>query len=314
MSASAAAVGVVIDRVLGEPPTRWHPVVWFARVMNSIEERCWADGRCRGVGYTAVGVAVGVVPAMVLRRVVGASIATAAMSGAAIAGAMLEREARGVGDALLADDLDGARMAVARLVGRRTDALDVSEVSRAVIETVAENTVDAVTATLFWASVGGSVGALAHRAINTMDAMVGHRTDRHERFGWASARLDDAVNWLPARLTGAAVVVAAPLRAADVWRTVRNDAGKHPSPNGGVVEAAFAAALDIRLGGTNVYDGVAEDRGELGDGRPPVATDIVRAVVLARRVTWVFVVGGILVERGVRWARGASLGRGRRRE
>ncbi|MEP4648736.1 MAG: adenosylcobinamide-phosphate synthase CbiB, partial [Ilumatobacter sp.] len=244
----------------------------------------------------------------------GAPVATALASGAAIAGAMLEREACRVGAALQGDDLDVARRAVARLVGRRTDMLDATEVTRAVIETVAENTVDAVTATLFWATVGGSPGALVHRAVNTMDAMVGHRTDRHERFGWASARLDDAMNWLPARLTVAAVVIAAPSRATDVWRTVRRDAGKHPSPNGGVVEAAFAASLGVRLGGTNVYEGVAEDRGELGDGRAPVAHDVGRAVALARRVTLVFAVGGIVAERGVRRARGASLGRSRRRD
>ncbi len=314
MTAPAAAVGVVLDRVLGEPPTRWHPVVGFAGVMNAFEARWWADDRRRGLAHAAVGTALGAVPAMVLRRVVGASVATAATSGAAIAGAMLEREARGVGDALLADDLDGARRALAGLVGRRTDELDVSDVARAVIETVAENTVDAVTATLFWASVGGSVGALVHRAINTMDAMVGHRTARHERFGWASARLDDAVNWIPARLTVAAVMIASPSRAADVWRTVRRDAAKHPSPNGGVVEAAFAASLGLRLGGTNVYDGVAEDRGLLGDGRPPVARDIARSVTLARRVTWVFVVVGVVVERGVRRAASGSLGRDRRRD
>lgn len=305
MSAVVAGAGVVIDRVLGEPPVRWHPVAWFGTAMNSIEARCWADDRRRGVGYAAVGVVIGVVPAVMLRRVVGSSIATVAASSLAIAGAMLEREARGVGEVLVADDLDGARRSVGRLVGRTTDTLDAFDISRAVIETVAENTVDAVTATLFWASFGGSAGALAHRAINTMDAMVGHRTERHERFGWASARLDDAVNWIPARLTVVAVVVAAPSRAAEVWRTVRRDAGRHPSPNGGVIEAAFAASLGVRLGGANVYDGVTEDRGELGDGRPPTVHDIDRAISLARRVTWVFVIGGVVAERGFRWARDA---------
>ncbi len=293
--ALAASAGFALDRMLGEPPVRWHPVAWFGSGMTALESRWYADDRVRGVVYAAAGVAASVLPALGMRRVLGAPAAAAVASGLAIAGAMLEREALGVAGALHANDLDAARRSLGGLVGRATDQLDATDISRAVVETVAENTVDAVTATLFWASVGGAPGALAHRAINTMDAMVGHRNERHARFGFASARLDDVVNWLPARLSALAVAVVVPSRAAEVWRAVRHDAGAHPSPNGGVIEAAFAAALGVRLGGTNVYGDVLEDRGVLGRGRAPMPSDIDRATTLARRVGCVVAAGCCLV-------------------
>lgn len=197
------------------------------------------------------------------------------------------------------------------LVGRRTDDLGESEISRATIESLAENTVDAVTATVLWAGVGGATGAATHRCINTMDAMVGHRNERFERFGWAPARLDDLANWLPARLTAMAVMVVRPRRARDVMRTVRRDAPQHPSPNGGIVEAAFAAALGLQLGGSNEYDGDVDDRGLLGNGARPIGADIERTVALARHVTAVTLamttathaIVGLLVRRRARGQR-----------
>jgi len=306
VTAIAAGVGVVADRLFGEPPTRWHPVAWFGSTMNAIESRCWTDDRRYGIGYTAIGVAIGVAPAVVLRRIVGSSSATVIASGIAIAGAMLEREALGVADAMIVNDVNGARRLLGRLVGRSTESLDETEIARAVIETVAENTVDAVTASIFWAWVAGAPGVLAHRAINTMDAMIGHRSARFERFGWASARLDDAANWIPARLTAVVVAVASPARAVDVWRTVRRDAGQHPSPNGGVIESAFAASLGVRLGGTNVYGDMVEFRGQLGTGRAATAHDVGRAVGLARRVVGGFVIGGIFADMCVRRVRRTS--------
>jgi adenosylcobinamide-phosphate synthase len=308
VTALAASAGLVLDRLLGEPPTRWHPVAWFGTTMNAVETRWWVNDRRRGVAYAATGIAVGLAPALLLRRVVGPPIATIVASGLTIAAAMLEREAHAVAHHLAADDIASARTQVGRLVGRTTGDLETTEVSRAVIETVAENTVDAVTATVFWATVAGAPGALMHRSINTMDAMVGHRSERHQRFGWASARLDDFSNWAPARLTALAVIVAAPNRAGAIVRTVRRDAHRHPSPNGGVVEAAFAAALGVRLGGTNVYGDVVDDRGILGDGRPPIPTDIERATALAQRAAIVFAVGCTTAELVVsRWARHARI-------
>jgi adenosylcobinamide-phosphate synthase len=149
---------------------------------------------------------------------------------------------------------------------------------------VAENTVDAVVAPLFWSAVAGSPGVLVYRALNTLDAMVGHRSPRYERFGWASARGDDVANWVPARVTALLVGMVRPRRAGAVWAAVRHQAPDHPSPNAGVAEAAFAAALGIRLGGTNVYGARIEHRPVLGWGGPPRPSDIPEARRLSRDV------------------------------
>jgi adenosylcobinamide-phosphate synthase len=283
---AGAAVGVVIDRIAGEPPPRVHPVVGFGALMTTVERRCYADRRANGVAHAVVGVGCGFAVGLVLNRVLGRAAGTAAAVAAAAAGRMLGDEAHAVADRLRAGDLLGARTQVARLVGRDTSELDAHGVARAVIESVAENTVDAVTAPVVWALIGGAPAVLAHRAINTMDAMVGHRSARYERYGWASARLDDVVNWLPARLTAIAVAACRPRRAAAVLRAVRRDARRHPSPNGGIVEAAFAAALDVRLGGTNRYGDRVERRGVLhAAGALPAAADVGAAVDLSMRVT-----------------------------
>jgi adenosylcobinamide-phosphate synthase len=145
--------------------------------------------------------------------------------------------------------------------------------------------VDAVVAPALWALAFGAPGVLAHRAVNTMDAMVGHHSDRYERYGWAAARLDDGAAWLPARLTAVLVAACRPASASAVWRAVRRDAPAHPSPNSGVAEAAFAAALGLALGGESRYGDRLERRPRLGDGRAPERPDIVRAVALSRDVT-----------------------------
>ena len=166
---------------------------------------------------------------------------------------------------------------------------------------MAENTVDAVVAPLVWAAAAGSGGVLAHRAANTLDAMVGRRDARYECFGWASARLDDAMNWPAARLTAAATAVLAPVAGGspgETWRIVRRDGTAHPSPNGGRAEAAFAGALGLRLGGRNVYAERVEERPLLGDGPAPGPGDIERAVRLSLAVGHVtaalFAVGAAL--------------------
>jgi adenosylcobinamide-phosphate synthase len=234
----------------------------------------------------AVAAAAGEVAAVAAKRLGGhRGVATALTVTVVVGGRSLDGAAVAVRDALAAGDLDAARVLVRSLVGRRTDDLDAAEIVRAVIESVAENTVDAVIAPVLWAWAGGPSAAAAYRAVNTLDAMVGHRSDRYRNFGWASARLDDAVNFVPGR--GAAVLVALvrPARSAAIWRAVRHDAPSHPSPNAGVVEAAFAAALGVRLGGTNIYGDHVEDRVRLGTGAAPSVADIDRARALARDVT-----------------------------
>ena len=211
----------------------------------------------------------------------------------AVAGRMLDAEGVAVGRLLAAGDLDGARRRVRSLVGRTTADIDEAGIARAVVESIAENTTDAVVAPALWAAVGGAPAVLAYRAANTLDAMVGHHTDRYERFGWASARLDDALNLVPARVAAAAVARPSPGRARVVLRAVTVDARRHPSPNSGVIEAAFAASLEIGLGGANRYGDRVEHRGRLGDGPDPTAADIARAVRLRRAVTLI-VGAGIL--------------------
>jgi adenosylcobinamide-phosphate synthase len=191
-----------------------------------------------------------------------------------------------IGDALVREDLDAARAALPSLVGRDPSGLDEKEIARAAVESVAENTVDAIVAPACWAVAAGAPGVLAHRAVDTLDSMVGYRSPRYRRFGWASARADDAMAFVPARVTAALVAAARPQVARTVWQTVRRDAAAHPSPNAGVAEAAFAAALGLRLGGENRYGDQLELRPPMGDGRPPEATDIARAVDLSRHVTW----------------------------
>lgn len=220
---------------------------------------------------------------------------TAAATFAVLGGETLGREAEAVAARLEADDLPGARAQVGRIVGRRTAELSADDVARAAVETVAENTSDAVVAPLWWGGVFGVPGLVAYRAVNTLDAMVGYRSPRYRNFGWAAARVDDLANWIPARLSAALVAVVRPRSAATVWRIVRRDAAQHPSPNAGQVESAFAAALDVRLGGSNTYDGVTEDRGTLGDGAAVRPTDVRRAVRLSRAVGLAGAVVAVLI-------------------
>jgi adenosylcobinamide-phosphate synthase len=293
MNALAAAAGVVADRYLGEPPSPWHPVVWYGTVMTKAEHHLYRDRRSSGVAFTALGMSVGVGAGLVLRRAIGPRAATLAATSICIAGNMLDAEARTIAQFLTTADLPAARARLRSLAGRTATDLDEHEICRAVVESLAENGVDAVAASVFWAAVGGAPAVFAHRAINTVDAMVGHHSDRYENFGWASARLDDVVNFLPARLMAVAVAAVTPAKAKEVWRIVRRDARAHPSPNGGVIEAAFAAALDVRLGGINVYGDTVENRGTLGDGAPADANTVARAIRLRQYATTA-VAGGLV--------------------
>ncbi len=228
---------------------------------------------------------------------------TAVSTWAVLGGKSLAHEAGVMGGLLEAGDVAAARRRLAHLAGRDATHLNVDGLARASVESVAENTSDAVVAPLLWGAVAGVPGLLAYRAVNTLDAMVGHRTSRYRQFGWAAARLDDVANLVPARGTALTAALLAPvaggnaLAALRVWR---RDAGQHPSPNAGPVEAAFAGALGIRLGGRNVYDGRVDERGVLGDGPAASVPDLRRAVRLAVAVDAVSAVG---VAALVQWTR-----------
>lgn len=302
-------LGSALDAVLADPRTA-HPVAAFGEAAARAEQRLWADSRVRGAWFAAACTGPVVAAAKTAERLAAhrrASIAvrdgravpgpagrtrlagqlvlTAAAAWAVLGGASLADEALALASALEAGDLAAARRRLPALCGRDPAGLGGPELARAAVESVAENTCDAVVAPLAWGAACGLPGLLGYRAVNTLDAMVGHRTPRYERFGWAAARLDDAANLVPARLTALLAVVLAPAaggNARRALRTLRRDGASHPSPNAGRCEAAFAGALGVRLGGTNVYQGRAEQRGTLGDGRPATAADVRRAVRLSR--------------------------------
>jgi adenosylcobinamide-phosphate synthase len=274
----AVAFGLLADLALGDPPTRWHPVGWFGTTMTAVERRLYRDDRSAGALHATTGVSVGLATAALCPSV-------AVATGVCSAGRGLARSAHAIADRLDAGDLDGARELLPTLAGRDPSHLDESELARAVVESVAENTVDAIVAPAWWALLAGARGAYVHRALNTMDAMIGHRNDRYHRYGWAAARLDDAAAWIPARLTAVLVSAVRPAATRQIATAVRRQAPAHPSPNAGVAEAAYAAALGVRLGGTNVYAGKVDHRPILGTGRDPVPADIRRATLLCRDIT-----------------------------
>ncbi|HTW14000.1 MAG TPA: cobalamin biosynthesis protein [Nocardioides sp.] len=292
------ALGYWADRRWGDPVRR-HPVAGFGMLATRVERAAYADSRARGTAYCAALVGgcagLGVAAERVTRaHPVAHTAATAVATWAVLGGRSLEREALAVHDLLERDDLPGARQRLTHLVGRDTSELSADEVARAVVESVAENTSDAVTTPLWWGAVAGIPGLVGHRAANTLDAMVGHRIPRYLRFGWASARLDDVLGLPGARYGGLAVLLASPSTAGQAWRTWRRDARRHPSPNAGVVEAAFAGALGVRLGGTNRYGTRVEERAVLGDGVPVRPHHVPAATALARRVGVVAVAGAIV--------------------
>jgi adenosylcobinamide-phosphate synthase len=276
-------LGYAADRLLGDP-ARLHPVAGFGTAAAALERRLYADSRARGVAHAVILVGGAVAAGLAAERLPAPTATTAVATWAVLGGRSLAREAEAVHAHLQRGDLPAARRRLTHLVGRDTATLDEAEVARAVIESVAENTSDAVVAPLVWGALLGVPGLLGYRAANTLDAMVGHHSVRYERFGWASARFDDLLNLPGSRLAGL-LTVALGGRPADAWHAWRRDAAGHPSPNAGVVEAAFAGALGIRLGGTNAYAGSGvEHRAILGDGRPPAPADIPRTTRLAARV------------------------------
>jgi adenosylcobinamide-phosphate synthase len=289
--AAGMAAGALADLLLADP-RRAHPVAGFGALAAALERRTWADSRLRGAGYAAVltGAAVAAGAALdraTRRRPAARVLVTTAATWTVLGGTSLGRAAGTLQDRLARGDLAGARAALPALAGRDPRELDEPELARAAVESVAENTADAAVGPLLWGALAGLPGLLGYRAVNTLDAMVGHRSPRYERFGWAAARADDVAGWLPARLTAALAVAGAPLvggSPAGAARTWWRDGAAHPSPNAGRCEAAFAGALGVRLGGRNVYAGRTEDRPSLGAGPRPAAADVGRAVTLSRAV------------------------------
>ncbi|MCM3895468.1 MULTISPECIES: cobalamin biosynthesis protein [Gordonia] len=282
-------VGYLFDRAVGDP-RRWHPVAGLGRAIGRLERAVYADSRAVGIGFAATSVcasiALGLGVDRAARRVDSSPVRIAAVAvatWAVLGGTTLNRVGREVADDLSVDDIDAARALVPSLCGRDPESLDAAGIVRAAVESIAENTSDAAVAPLFWGGVAGVPGLIAYRTVNTLDSMVGYRNDRYGRFGWASARLDDLANLLPARLAGVLVVVLGQDRVGAL-RAWRRDAAAHPSPNAGVVESSFAGALGLRLGGRTVYPHGVEERPALGDGRSPEVADLYSTTRLSRRV------------------------------
>jgi adenosylcobinamide-phosphate synthase len=290
--AAGIALGVLADAVFGDP-RQAHPVAAFGKWAAALERGWYAPTRARGAGYTAVAVAGPVLLGLAAERVTarnraGRALITAVATWIALGGTSLAREGLAMAGSLEAADLPAARRRLTHLCARDPADLSADDLSRATVESMAENTSDAVVAPLLWAALAGVPGVLGYRAVNTLDAMVGYRSPRYLRFGWASARLDDLVNLAPSRLTGILTVACAPLvggSSSTALRVLRRDGARHPSPNAGHCEASAAGALGVRLGGTNVYAGGVESRPQVGArGRVPGIADVRRAVLLSRYV------------------------------
>jgi adenosylcobinamide-phosphate synthase len=295
-AATSVATSLAADRLLGEPPKAVHPTVLMGRAISLYERRALAlypgspnDARrlrLAGLLLAAALPALAFVSARAILRAFPAGLrwpVEVALLWTTISMRGLADAALAVGRELERGDLGAARVRAGEIVGRDTGRLSESEVARAAVESVAENASDGVVAPMLYGLLFGTPGALAYKAINTLDSMVGHPHPPHRDLGRASARLDDLANLLPARLT-ALTAAAVSGNFAHTWKIARLHGSLTKSPNAGWAEAAFAGALGVALGGANSYGGVVREGPTLGVGRPPEAGDIVRAVRLMHRV------------------------------
>jgi adenosylcobinamide-phosphate synthase len=288
LSAAALLGGYGADLLVGDP-RRWHPVAGFGRGARALERAAYCPTRLRGALVTAVLVALPALASELLARAlarvgVRRELVLAALTWVALGGRSLRAEAVNVSDLVQHGELERARYALRALCGRDAGTLDAGGLCRAAVESLAENTGDAVVGALLWAAIAGPAGVSAYRAANTLDAMIGHRNERYADFGWAAAKLDDLLSWPAARLAAALACLSAPLVGGSMRETahvVQRDGRAHPSPNAGQIEAAFAGALGLALGGPLAYDGRVELRGRLGHGRDPEVRDVGRAVRLS---------------------------------
>jgi adenosylcobinamide-phosphate synthase len=289
-----APLALLIERLVGYPPALFkvigHPVTWMGALLNWLESRLNSGGNRRMKGVAALllllltGLALSLLIVAATRRIPFGWVLESLLASTLLAQKELGRAVKAVADGL-GLSLDSGRRAVSQIVGRDPHVLDESGVAKAAVESLAESTSDGVVAPLFWLLIGGLPGIVLYKAANTADSMLGHRNERYAEFGWASAKFDDLVNWIPARLTALLIAGAAFLvRRADpehAWSTALRDAKKHASPNAGWPEAAFAGALGLSLGGPRAYEGEIHDLPAFGDGRSDLtALDVLRSLEL----------------------------------
>ncbi len=282
---------ILLDLIIGDP--RWipHPVVQMGKLISFLENK-WNHGAHRVKKGMALTVTVVVIVFLVTFAIqfiayklhpVLAIILNIYLISTTIAIKGLASAAKEVLSPLGKGNIVEARKKLSMIVGRDTESLPEKEIVRGTVETVAENTVDGITAPLFWAIIGGAPLALVYRAINTLDSMVGHKDERYGQFGWASAKLDDLANWLPARITALSIWISAffikKSKQKHAWNITLRDARKHPSPNSGWSEAMVAGLLGVQLGGTNYYRGIKSERATMGDpNRELIQFDITKSI------------------------------------
>jgi adenosylcobinamide-phosphate synthase len=297
LAAGAMAVAMVVDAGLGWPAPLYarigHPVTWIGRLIGALDRR-WNHSHHRditrrilGLAAALVVIAAAVLPCWLIARLLPGGVTgmliTGVLAWPLVATRSMHDHVVAVARPLIAGDLAGARAAVAMIVGRDPARLDAAGVARAALESLAENTSDGIVAPLFWGALLGLPGIAGYKAINTLDSMIGHRSPRHEAFGWASARIDDGVNLIPARLTGLLFALASG-RPRAALACMARDASHHRSPNAGWPEASLAGALQIRLSGPRIYgDRVAEEPWVNAEAADPGAEDIRRGLLLYRR-------------------------------
>ncbi|MBU8879911.1 adenosylcobinamide-phosphate synthase CbiB [Bacillus sp. FJAT-29790] len=308
----AITIAFALDLIIGDPPNWPHPVRWMGSLIHRLD-KSWNSGsfkKIKGIWmlFTLLFVVTGIVFLIIgvgywIHPVVGILIEGVIIS-TAIAQKSLKEAALSVYEPLARGDMDVARQKLSYIVGRDTSMLDEPEIVRAAVETVAENTSDGITAPLFWAIIGGAPLALAYRAINTCDSMVGYRNEKYKDFGWASARLDDVVNWIPSRLTSFCMMLSnrfEKLSCREAWHILMRDAKKHPSPNSGWGEAAVAAIMGVQLGGVNYYKGIISNRAKMGNSLVPLEKGhilkvnkiVTNTVLLFILLLWL---GGMLID------------------
>jgi adenosylcobinamide-phosphate synthase len=288
------ACSYVLDLLAGDPSWWPHPIRWIGRLISAMERFFHEEGTSRlqqrvaGIGFW-LAVMTAVTSGALLAR--GAIFGIHPILGdlfliwlgaSCLATRSLHQEAARVAQALEDRDMLRAREALGRIVSRDTSQLEEKDIIRALVETVSENISDGVIAPLFYLSVGGAVGGIAYKAVNTMDSMVGYLNDRYRNFGWFAARADDAANWVPSRLSGLLLVAGAFCLRLDwrkSWRIMIRDARKMKSPNAGYPEAAAAGALGVQLGGTNIYFGQPVDKPTLGDGENPLSIEAYASMI-----------------------------------
>lgn len=293
--AGTMAVAMAADAAWGWPDRLYarigHPVTWIGKLISALDDR-WNKGsaderRSAGIATLVVTVLAAALPALWLQTMLPGGIVGAVLTGLLawplVALRSMHEHVAAVATPLAAGDLKAARKAVSLIVGRDPATLDQAGVARAALESLAENASDGIVAPLFWGALLGLPGIAAYKAINTLDSMIGHRTPRHESFGWASAKTDDVVNLIPARLTGVLFALASG-RPGPALAVMGRDARAHRSPNAGWPEAALAGALGIRLSGPRIYGDRKSDEPWLNAGAPdPSPADLSRGLLLYRR-------------------------------